>query len=133
MMSSTRRTSSLVTIALSSIFKPPLQRSVLFVGEGRVQVFDCDIGRGDQHRLGVRERVKAILAVVMADPSRSGATERHGLDEQVNIDQIYPTTAAGDLTDETIDAFLIAAEDEAGKRAWRRRHPGQRLVEGLVG
>jgi hypothetical protein len=31
----------------ASIFEPPLQRPVLLIGEGRVQVVDRHIGRGD--------------------------------------------------------------------------------------
>src|SRR5277367_1390094 len=68
----------------ASIFKPLLQRLVLLVGEGRVQMFDRDVGRGDQYRLGVRERVEAILSVIVAHPSQPGTAKRHGFDEQVN-------------------------------------------------
>jgi hypothetical protein len=60
---------------VASILKPPLKRPVLFVGEGRVEVVDRDVGRGDQHRLGMSERVEAILAVVVAHPSGSIAQD----------------------------------------------------------
>jgi hypothetical protein len=66
---------------VASIFKPPSKRSVLFIGEGRIQMVDRDVRRGDQYRLGVGERVEAILAVVVADPGGSSAAEWHGLDE----------------------------------------------------
>src|SRR5271170_1089084 len=119
--------------AFASILKPPLKRPVLFVGEGRVQVVDGDVGRGDQYRLGVGERVEAILAVIVAHPGGSGAAERHGLDEQVNVHQVHPAPAVRQLADEPVDGLLVAAEDETSKRVWRRRDSSERLVKGLVG
>src|SRR5277367_4803095 len=74
----------------ASIFKPLLQRLVLLVGEGRVQMFDRDVGRGDQNRLGVRERVEAILSVVVAHSSQPGTAKRHGFYEQVNTARVPP-------------------------------------------
>ena len=56
---------------VASILKPPLQRPVLFVGEGRVEVVDGDVGRRNQHGLGVGKHVEAILAVVVARPIRN--------------------------------------------------------------
>ena len=111
-----------------SILKPPLQRSVLFVGEGRVEVLDRDVGRRDQHRLGVGERVEAIFSVVVAHPGRPRAAERHGLDEQVNVDQVHPPAAEIQFADEPVDGPLVAAEDETRKRTRRRRDPCEGLV-----
>src|SRR5271155_4926183 len=114
--------------AFASILKPPLKRPVFFVGEGRVQVVDRDVGRGDQYRLGVGERVEAILAVVVAHPRGSGAAERHGLNEQVNVHQVHPAPTVGELADEPIDGLLVAAEDETRKRTRRGCDPRERLV-----
>jgi hypothetical protein len=87
-----------------------------------------DIGRRDQHRLGVSERVEAILAVVVAHPSGSGAAERHGLNEQVNVHHVDPAPAVRQLADEPIDGLLVAAEDETRKRTRRGPDPRERLV-----
>ena len=91
-------------------------------------MFDRDAGRGDQHRLGVSERVEAVFAVVVAHPSGSAAAERHGLNEQVNVHQVHPAPTVGELADEPIDGLLVAAEDETRKRTRRRGDPCERLV-----
>ena len=80
-------------------------------------MLDRDVGRRDQHRLGVGERVEAVFSVVVAHPGGPGAAERHGLDEQVNVDQIHAAAAEGQLADEPVDGLLVAAEDEARERA----------------
>src|SRR6202171_2586794 len=67
---------------IASVLEPSCELPVLFFGKGRVQMFDRDVGRGDQHRLGVCKGIEAILAIVVAHPSGSGTTKRHGLDEQ---------------------------------------------------
>src|ERR1700719_3096265 len=95
-----------------SILKPALKRPVLFIGEGREEMLDCDVRRRDQHRFGVRERVEAVLTVVMAHAGSPGAAERHGLNEQVNVDQVHPAPAEGELADEAVDGLLVSAEDE---------------------
>ena len=78
---------------------PHLDLMVLFSGDGDfrslVQVVDRDVGRGDQNRLRVGERVEAIFAIAVTHPSRAGAAERRGLDEQVNIHQVHPAPAVG--------------------------------------
>src|SRR5580692_8301525 len=48
----------------ASIFEPPFQLLVFFIGEGRVEVLDRDVGWGDQHRLRMRERSEAALSVI---------------------------------------------------------------------
>src|SRR5271156_1598031 len=93
---------------VASILKPPLQRLVLLVGEGWVEVLDRYIRRGDQHRLGVSERVEAVFAVVVAHPSGSGAAERHGPNEEVNVPHVAPPPAVRQLADEPIDGLLVA-------------------------
>src|SRR5271167_3596532 len=70
---------------MTSVLKPAGELLVLLLGERRVEVLDRDVGRGDQDRLQVRERVEAVLAVVVAHPSRPRAAERHGLHEQVDV------------------------------------------------
>jgi len=77
--------------------------------------------------------VEAIFAVVVADPRWAAAAERHRLDEQINVHQVNPTPAVGQLADEAIDGPLVAAEDKARKWAWCSRDPLERLIEGLVG
>jgi hypothetical protein len=111
---------------IASVLEPSRKLPVLFFGEGRVEMFDRDVGRGDQHRLGVCQGIEAVFPVVVAHPGGSGAAERHGLDEQVNVHQIYAASAEGQLADEPVDGFLIAAEDEACERTSRFRHPRHR-------
>src|SRR5258708_3025896 len=69
------------------------------------------------------EGIEAILAIVVAHPSGSGTTERHGLDEQVNVHQIHAASTKGQLADEPVDGFLIAAEDKAGEPTSPFPHP----------
>lgn len=38
---------------IASVLEPSCKLPVLFFGKGRVEMFDRDVGRGDQHRLGV--------------------------------------------------------------------------------
>jgi len=45
--------------------------------------------------------VEAIFAVVVADPRWAAAAERHRLDEQINVHQVNPTPAVGQLADES--------------------------------
>src|SRR5712671_2563769 len=117
---------------IASVLEPSRKLLVLIFGEGRVEMCDRDVGRGDQHRLGVRQGIEAVFPVVVAHPGGSGAAERHGLDEQVNVHQIYAASAEGQLANEPVDDFLIAAEDEAGERTSRFRHPRHRLIEGFI-
>jgi hypothetical protein len=76
-------------------------------------MIDGNVWRGDEHRLGMRERIETVFAVVVPDAGGSGAPEGHGLDKQVNIHEVHPASAEGELADEPIDGFLVAAEDEA--------------------
>src|ERR1700730_7906296 len=85
-----------------SVFEPTLKRLILLVGEGRVEVLDGDVRRRDQHGLGVGERIKAVLAVVVAHSRRAGAAERHGLNKQVNVHHIHSATTEGQLADESV-------------------------------
>src|SRR5580692_12213333 len=116
----------------TSIFEPAFKRQVLLSGEGGVKMLDRHLGRGNEDRLGVGQRVEAVFSVVVPHPGRAGATERHGLDEQVNVYQVDAAAAEGQFADEPVDGFLVAAKDEAGERVRGRRHPCHRLVEGLV-
>src|SRR3984885_15746367 len=108
---------------MASVLEPSCKLPVLFFGKGRVEVFDRDFRRGDQHRLCVCKSIETILAIVVAHPCGSGTTERHGLDEQMNVHQIHAASAKGQLADEPVDSFLIAAEDKACERTSRFRHP----------
>src|SRR5216684_3315271 len=78
-----------------SILKPAVKRPVLFVGEGGVEVIDRNVWRGDQHRLGMGERIEAVFSVVVAHPGGPGTSERHRLDEQMNIHQIHAASTVG--------------------------------------
>src|ERR1700730_12027422 len=80
---------------IASVLEPSRKLPVLFSGKGRVEMFDRDVGRGDQHRLGVYKGIEAILAIVVALPGGSGTHERHGLDEQVNVHQIHAASTKG--------------------------------------
>jgi hypothetical protein len=82
---------------IASVLEPSRELPVLFIGKGRVEMFDRDVGRGDQHRLRVREGIEAVFPVVMAHPGGAGATERHGLDEQMNIHQVRGASTKGQL------------------------------------
>src|ERR1700722_3607658 len=81
----------------ASIPEPPRQLSILRLGEGRVEVIDRDGGRRDQDRLGVGERVKAVLSIIVAHARAPGPAERHGLHDQVDIDQLQTVAAAREL------------------------------------
>src|SRR5882724_9795739 len=120
-------------LASISVFEPTLKRLILLVGEGRVEVLDGDVRRRDQHRLGVGERIEAVLDVVVAHSRCAGAAERHGLNNEVNVYPIHSGTTGGQLADESVYGLLIAAEDVASERPGRRRDPLQGLVEGLIG
>jgi hypothetical protein len=77
----------------------------------------------------VGERIEAVSAVVVAHTGRPCAAERHGLDEQVNVNEVHSAATKGQLADEPIDGLLVAAEDEARKRSRRRRDPRERLTK----
>src|SRR5277367_4200931 len=96
-------------------------------------MLDRDVGRGDQNRLRVTERVEAILPVVVADSSCPRTAEGHRLDEKVNVGHVYSAAAEGKFTDEPVDLFLVTAEDVSSKGMGCRRHFCHRIVERLVG
>src|SRR6202163_1503163 len=99
---------------IASVLEPSCKLLVLFFGKGRVEMFDRDVGRGDQHRLGMCKGIEATLAIVVAHPGGSGTTERHGLDEQVNVHQIHAASTKGQPADEPVDSFLMSTADKAG-------------------
>src|ERR1700692_2450977 len=97
---------------IASVLEPSCKLPVLFFGKGRVEMFDRDVGRGDTNALGGVKGIEAILAIVVAHPGGSGTTERHGLDEQVNVHQIHAASTKGQLADEPGDGFMFEATDK---------------------
>src|ERR1700681_153459 len=63
----------------------------------------------------MRESVKTGLTVVVADTRESDASERHGLDEEVNVHLVDRATAEGQAREKVVDRFLVTAEKETGK------------------
>src|ERR1700682_5087820 len=61
---------------IASVLEPSCKLQVLFFGKGRVEMFDRDVGRGDQHRLGVCKGIEAILAIVVTPPNGMVSTNR---------------------------------------------------------
>jgi hypothetical protein len=68
----------------------------------------------------VRERIEAVLPVVVPDAGRSHSPVRHGLNEQEDIGLIYGSSAERKRLQHTIDRLLISAEQVAGKRFGER-------------
>src|SRR6202040_1756442 len=64
---------------IASVLEPSCKLPVLFFGKGRVEMFDRDVGRGDQNRLGVCKGIEASLAIVGVHAGGSGTPERQGL------------------------------------------------------
>ena len=83
-------------------------------------MIDSDVGRRYQNRFGVRERIVAILPVVVPDARGSHSSVRHGQNEQGNIGLIYGATAERKGLQHAIDRPLISAEHVAGKRLGER-------------
>src|SRR5271169_5462035 len=64
----------------------------------------------------MRERVKAILAVIVTNAGGPDAPERHGFDEQMNVHLIDRTAAEGQARQKLVDRLRVTAEEDAGKR-----------------
>jgi hypothetical protein len=74
----------------------------------------------------MRQRVESIFSVVVSDPGVPNSTERHRLNEQMDIDLINRAAAKRQTLKETIDRFLIPAEATFLVRLARaKRHAGQ--------
>jgi len=91
-------------------------------------MIDRDIGGRDEHRLGMRQHVKAMFPVVMAHAGRSDAPERHRLDEEMDIDLVDRAAAKRQFADEAVDRLLISAEDEGSQRMRGCGDPAEGLV-----
>src|SRR5271169_6982013 len=98
------------------VFEPLAEGFDLLLRIRREQVLNGYVGRRDENRFRVRESVKTGLTVVMADAGESDASERHGLDEEVNVDLVDCTAAEGQAREEVVDRLLITAKKETGKR-----------------
>ena len=83
-------------------------------------MIDSYVGRRYQNPIGVREKIVAILPVVVPDARGSHSSVRHGLNEQENIGLIYGATAERKGLQHSVDRLLISAEHIAGKRFGER-------------
>lgn len=96
------------------VVKPLVECLHIFFGVRRKQVIDNYVGRRYQDRFGVRERIVAILSVVVPDARGSHSPVRHGLNEQRDIGLIYGAPAERKGLQDSIDRLLISAEHVAG-------------------
>src|SRR5260370_8123296 len=55
-------------VKIASVLEPSCKLPVLFFGKGRVEIIDRDIGRGEQHRLGVGKGINSKLAILLTHP-----------------------------------------------------------------
>src|SRR5271163_398506 len=94
---------------------------------------DFNVRWRNEHRLGVRQHVKTILAVVMAHAGRAHAAKRHGLDEKVDIDLVHRAATKGKLFAKAIDTLLLAAENKCGQGKRRSGNPSKRFIKRFVG
>src|SRR6478672_5619453 len=88
---------------IASVVEPLRESLHLLLGIGREEVIDGDVGRRDENRLGVREGVEPMLAVVVADARGADSSIGHRLDEQEDIGLIDGATAEGQRAHEPID------------------------------
>jgi hypothetical protein len=70
---------------------------------------DGDVGRRDQHRLGVGEHVVSIPAIIVAYTDGRDTAKGHRLDEQVDVGLVDRAATERKLTDEAIDRRLVPA------------------------
>src|SRR5712671_632370 len=98
------------------VFKPLAQCFDLLLCIGREQMLDGHIGRGNENRFRMRERVEAGLAIVVPDAGESDAAERHGFDEKMYVHLVDCTATERQTREEVVDRFLITTEKEGGKR-----------------
>jgi hypothetical protein len=63
----------------------------------------------------VRERIVAVLPVVIPDTGRPHSAIRHGLNKQENVGLIYRTPSERKGLQHAVDRPLITAEHVAGE------------------
>ena len=68
----------------------------------------------------MRERIVAVLSVVVPHAGRSDPSVRHRLNEQENIGLIYSTSPECKGLQHAVDHTLITAEHVTGERLWPR-------------
>ena len=78
-------------------------------------MIDGHVRRRYQDRLGVRERIVAVLPVLVPDAGRSHSPVRHGLNEQENVGLIYGAPAERKGLQHTVNRLLVAAENITGE------------------
>src|SRR5271163_4210549 len=100
-------TTATLLARLISVVEPLTEFGDLFVVVRRIHVLDGDIGRRDQHRLGVRELLEAVPAVVVAYSCRADSAEGHRLDEEVDVRHVDAAAPVGKLPDEPVDRRLV--------------------------
>src|SRR5882762_3146046 len=115
------------------IFKPLAQCFDLLLCIGREQMLDGHIGRGDENRFRMRERVEAGLAIVVPDAGESDAAERHGFDEKMYVHLVDCTATERQTREEVVDRFLITAEEETGKGLRMLLHLTNGGIHTLIG
>src|SRR5277367_6720631 len=93
---------------------------------------DGDVWWGDQHRLGVRESVVTVLAIIVAHAGRAGSAERHRLDEQMDVHLIHGAAAVRQFANEPVDRLLRATENKRSQRAWGRCDVAECFVERFI-
>src|SRR5271170_2878512 len=96
-------------------------------------MFDFNVRRRNEHRLGVRQHVKTILAVVMAYAGRAHAAKRHGLDEKMDVDLVHRAAAKGKLFAKAVDTLLLAAENKCGQGKRCGGNLAKRFIKRFVG
>lgn len=74
-------------------------------------MIDADIGWGDQDRLGMGHRVEPIFAVAIPNSGVPNATERHRLDEQMDVDLIDRAAAKRQALMEMINRLRSTIQD----------------------
>src|SRR6267154_3862130 len=114
------------------ILKPLAEGFDLLFRVRREQMLNGYVGRRDENRFRVRERVKPGLAVVVTDAGISDSAKGHGFDKQVNVYLIDRAPAERQAREEVIDRLLISAEEETGKRLRMLLHLANGRIHVLV-
>jgi len=69
----------------------------------------------------------------MANACGASSAERHRFDEQMDVDLIHRAATVREFTDEPVDGFLVAAENEGRERMGRGGDAGEGFIQSAVG
>src|SRR5215472_14154467 len=106
----------------------PLIEGVHFVlGVRWKQVIDSYVGRRDENRFCVCERIVTVLPVVVPQTRGSHSPVRHGLNEEKDIGLVHGAAAKGKGLQHMIYGLLVSAKYVTGEGLWQ----GLDLVEQL--